>query len=67
VEILQLKLLQPKYIILDEVDSGLDVDAFKSVAQLLQTLMSPEITFIIVTHYFSILSYVSVDEVYVLS
>jgi Fe-S cluster assembly ATP-binding protein len=66
IEILQLKLLKPKYIILDEVDSGLDVDAFKAVAQLLQSLVSPDTTFIIVTHYFSVLTYVRVDEVFVL-
>lgn len=66
VEILQLKLLQPKYILLDEVDSGLDVDAFKAVAQLLQELNTPERSFIIITHYFSILDYIPVDEVVVL-
>lgn len=66
IEILQVKLIRPTYIFLDEVDSGLDVDAFKSVAQLLQDLNSPENTFIIVTHYFAILSYIAVDHVYVL-
>lgn len=66
IEILQVKLIQPTYIFLDEVDSGLDVDAFKAVAQLLQNLNSDENSFIIVTHYFSILSYIAVDHVYVL-
>ena len=66
VEILQLKLLEPTYIILDEVDSGLDVDAFRSVATLLQTLDSDQNSIIIITHYFTILEYIPVDEVYVL-
>lgn len=66
IEILQLKLLQPTYIFLDEVDSGLDVDAFKSVAELIKSLNGPDNTFIIITHYFSILDYIPVDIVYVL-
>jgi len=65
IEILQLKLLNPKYIILDEVDSGLDVDAFKQVANLLQSLDSDQNTFVIITHYFTILDYITVDRVYV--
>lgn len=66
IEMLQLKLLRPKYIFLDEVDSGLDVDAFRDVAEMIQTLNSPENTFIVITHYFSILNYIPVDTVYVL-
>ena len=65
-EILQMKLLQPKYIILDEIDSGLDVDAFKVVASLLKELNSKENTFIVITHIFSILEDLPVDEVIVL-
>ncbi len=63
-EVLQIRLLEPKYIILDEVDSGLDVDAFKAVATLLQELNNWENTFIIITHYFGILEYVPIDVVY---
>ncbi len=66
VEILQIKLLQPTYIILDEVDSGLDVDAFRSVASLMKELNSENNTFIVITHYFSILDYIPIDRVYVL-
>lgn len=66
IEILQLKLLEPKYIMLDEVDSGLDVDAFKAVAELLQWVNTDENSFIIITHYFSILDYLPVDEVIVM-
>ncbi len=66
IEILQLNLLRPKYIFLDEVDSGLDVDAFKAVAQLLQWVNTGENCLILITHYFTILSYIAVDHVYVL-
>ncbi len=66
VEILQIKLLQPKIILLDEVDSWLDVDAFRAVALLMKELNSGENTFIIITHYFSILEYIPIDWVYVL-
>ena len=49
-EILQMKLLNPKYIILDEIDSWLDVDAFKVVAELLKSMSTKENSFIIITH-----------------
>ena len=66
IEILQMKLIRPKYIILDEIDSGLDLDAFKTVATMLQSLSSPENSIIIITHYFTILDYIDVDEVFVM-
>lgn len=66
IEMLQLKLLNPKYIFLDEVDSGLDVDAFRDVAQMIKDLNNADNTFIVITHYFSILDYIPVDTVYVL-
>ena len=66
IEILQLRLLQPQYIFLDEVDSGLDVDAFRSVASLMKEINTDKNTFIIITHYFSVLDYIPVDHVYVL-
>lgn len=65
-EILQMKLLNPQWIILDEIDSGLDVDAFKVVASLLAGLNSKERTFIVITHIFSILDFLPLDEVIVL-
>ncbi len=65
-EILQLKLLNPKYIFLDEIDSWLDVDAFKAVANMIKDLNSSENCFIIITHYFNILDYLPVDHIYVL-
>lgn len=67
IEVLQLKLLKPKYIFLDEVDSGLDVDAFRAVAQMMQAMNTGENSFIIITHYFTILDYVPVDTIFVLS
>ena len=66
IEILQMKLIGPKYIILDEIDSGLDLDAFRAVAELLSQLSSENNTFIIITHYFKILEYIDVDTVYVM-
>lgn len=66
IEILQMKLIWPKYIILDEIDSGLDLDAFKAVCELLKDLNSSENTFIIITHYFKILDYLDIDRVYVM-
>ncbi|MDD4152033.1 MAG: Fe-S cluster assembly ATPase SufC [Candidatus Gracilibacteria bacterium] len=66
IEMLQVKLIGPKYIILDEIDSGLDVDAFKIVAELLSKLDSENNTFIIITHYFKIVDYFKIDKVYLL-
>ncbi len=58
--------MQPSYIFLDEVDSGLDVDAFRSVAALLKELDSDENSLVIITHYFTILDHIDVDRVFVL-
>ena len=66
IEILQMKLIWPKYIILDEIDSGLDLDAFKTVATMLQSLSSENNSIIIITHYFTILDYIDVDTVFVM-
>ena len=65
-EILQMKLLNPKYIILDEIDSWLDVDAFKVVAEMLKSVSTDENSFIIITHIFTILDYLNIDETIVL-
>ncbi len=65
-EILQMKLLSPKYIILDEIDSGLDLDAFRKVCELLKSIDSTENTLIIITHYFKILEYIDVDSVHIM-
>lgn len=66
IEILQMKLIWPKYIILDEIDSWLDLNAFRKVAELLKKINSKYNSLIIITHYFNILDYVNIDEVYVL-
>lgn len=66
IEILQLKLLEPTYILLDEIDSGLDVDAFKSVVKMMAKLNHEKNSFIIITHIFDILKHIPVDHVYVL-
>ena len=65
-EIFQMALLDPVLSILDETDSGLDVDALKIVADGVNTLRSPEKSAIIVTHYHKLLEYVQPDFVHVL-
>jgi len=65
-EILQIKLLQPEYIFLDEVDSWLDVDAFNDIAKHLSEVNHGKNSFIIITHLFKILDHLPVDVVYVL-
>jgi Fe-S cluster assembly ATP-binding protein len=66
-EILQMALLQPKLAILDETDSGLDIDALKIVAEGVNRLRSPERAILLVTHYQRLLDYVKPDQVHVLS
>ncbi len=66
VEILQIKLLNPKYIILDEIDSGLDVDALKHVLQHLVKIDSSARTLILITHRFSMLDTLKTDEVLIM-
>lgn len=66
IEVLQIKLLQPKYVFLDEIDSGLDIDAFKKIATMLNQMDHKNISFIVITHYFNILDYINIDKVYVL-
>jgi len=66
-EILQLALLEPRLAILDETDSGLDIDALRVVADGVNVLRSPQRAFILVTHYQRLLDYVEPDYVHVLS
>jgi Fe-S cluster assembly ATP-binding protein len=65
-EILQMAVLEPKLAILDETDSGLDIDALKIVAQGVNHLRRPDNAIILVTHYQRILNYVEPDRVHVL-
>src|SRR6476659_628501 len=66
-EIFQMALLEPKLAILDETDSGLDIDALKLVAAGVNAMRSPERAFIVVTHYQRLLNYIVPDQVHVLS
>ena len=65
-EVLQIRLLEPKYIFLDEIDSGLDIDAFHQVAGLLQKLDNKKNCIIVITHHFTILDYIKIDKAYLL-
>ena len=66
-EIFQMALLEPKLAILDETDSGLDIDALKMVAEGVNTLRSPERAFLVITHYQRLLDYIVPDFVHVLA
>jgi Fe-S cluster assembly ATP-binding protein len=66
-EIFQMALLEPKLAILDETDSGLDIDALKLVADGVNAMRSPERAFVVVTHYQRLLNYIVPDFVHVLS
>jgi Fe-S cluster assembly ATP-binding protein len=66
-EIFQMALLEPKLAILDETDSGLDIDALKTVAAGVNAMRNPERAFIVVTHYQRLLDYIVPDFVHVLS
>ncbi|HEX7917718.1 Fe-S cluster assembly ATPase SufC [Rudaea sp.] len=66
-EIFQMALLEPKLAILDETDSGLDIDALKMVADGVNAMRSPERAFLVVTHYQRLLDYIVPDFVHVLA
>jgi len=66
-EILQMALLEPKLGVLDETDSGLDIDALKVVADGVNRLRSPERAMIVITHYQRLLDHIVPDIVHVLS
>jgi Fe-S cluster assembly ATP-binding protein len=66
-EILQMALLEPRLCVLDETDSGLDIDALKTVADGVNRLRSPERSFVVITHYQRLLNYIIPDVVHVLS
>ncbi|PZO75213.1 MAG: Fe-S cluster assembly ATPase SufC [Mesorhizobium amorphae] len=65
-EILQMKLLEPKLCVLDETDSGLDIDALKIVADGVNSLRSPDRSVVVITHYQRLLDYIVPDSVHVL-
>jgi len=66
-EILKMAMLQPRLAVLDETDSGLDIDALKIVSDGVNRLRSPERSFIVITHYQRLLDYIVPDVVHVLS
>jgi Fe-S cluster assembly ATP-binding protein len=66
-EVLQMLMLEPSLAILDETDSGLDIDALQAVAKGVNTLRSPERSIIVVTHYQRLLNYIVPDFVHVLA
>jgi len=66
-EILQLAVLEPKLAILDETDSGLDIDALKTVADAVNKLRAADRSFVVVTHYQRLLNYIVPDHVHVLA
>ena len=66
-EVLQMALLQPSMLILDETDSGLDIDALKVVADGVNALRSPERSMLVITHYQRLLDYIRPDRVHVLA
>ena len=65
-EVFQMAVLEPKLAILDETDSGLDIDALRTVADGVNTLRNPERAFIVITHYQRLLNYIIPDYVHVL-
>ena len=66
-EIFQMAMLEPKLALLDETDSGLDIDALRSVANGINKLRAPERAMVLITHYQRLLDYVEPDRVHVLS
>jgi Fe-S cluster assembly ATP-binding protein len=65
-EILQLAMLKPELAVLDETDSGLDIDGVRIVAEAVNRLKGPEIGFLVITHYTRILNYITPDVVHIL-
>lgn len=65
-EILQMAMLEPKYAVLDETDSGLDIDALKVVAHGVNSLRGPNIGILLITHYQRLLNYIVPDHVHVM-
>jgi len=66
-EILQLMVLQPRLAVLDETDSGLDIDALKLIAKTIRSLRSPKLGFLVITHYQRLLNYLKPDRIHILS
>ncbi len=65
-EILQMRVLEPDFIILDEIDSGLDIDALKAVSEQINKMNDGSRTFLVITHYSRLLDYINPDFIHVL-
>lgn len=65
-EIFQMVVLQPKVAILDEIDSGLDIDAVRAVAGAVEEMRSPDVAIVMITHYARILRYLAPDRIHVM-
>jgi Fe-S cluster assembly ATP-binding protein len=65
-EVLQMAVLEPKLAVLDETDSGLDIDALRSVAEGVNAMRGPERSLLVITHYQRLLDYIVPDRVHVL-
>jgi Fe-S cluster assembly ATP-binding protein len=65
-EVLQMTLLEPKFLILDETDSGLDIDALKVVSDGVNALRAPDRGMLVITHYQRLLDHIKPDRVHVL-
>ncbi|MDH3189068.1 MAG: Fe-S cluster assembly ATPase SufC [Acidimicrobiia bacterium] len=65
-EIFQMAVLEPKVALLDEIDSGLDIDAVKQVAEAVEEMRSPDLAVLIITHYSRILRYMTPDRIHVM-
>lgn len=66
-EMLQMMLMEPKFIIFDEVDSGLDIDSLKTVSEAINAMRDPDHAFLIITHYQRLLNYVKPDFVHIVN
>jgi Fe-S cluster assembly ATP-binding protein len=65
-EILQMAMLQPEIAVLDETDSGLDIDALRIVSEGVNQLMNPDMGVLVITHYQRILNYIQPEHVHIL-
>jgi Fe-S cluster assembly ATP-binding protein len=65
-EILQMAMLQPEIAVLDETDSGLDIDALRIVSEGVNQLMNPDLGVLVITHYQRILDYIKPEHVHIL-
>ena len=66
-EVLQMAMLEPKFALLDETDSGLDIDALKTVADGVNAMRSEDRSFLVITHYQRLLDYIKPDVVHILA